>query len=128
MKTFVLIFAVLFTLALGQCLVKECFNGGTCNERSGSCDCRSGYRGVDCSIKDCGSRSCHFRGGTCEPNYCSCNSGWLGNACAYRVCGGIPCYASGGDCVDNVCQCRRGFAPRNSTNLNCDIWIGHRRK
>lgn len=89
-------FILLFVLTTGQCLIKECFNGGKCDQTKGYCICPPGFKGLDCSLKDCGGKNCHFVGGKCEPGaLCFCNISWLGINCAYRVCGGIPCFEVG---------------------------------
>ncbi|XP_030836995.1 fibropellin-3-like [Strongylocentrotus purpuratus] len=83
-----------------------------------SCNCYSGWTGVNCQINEneCGSNPC--TNGDCldEPNMYSCNcySGWTGVNCQIDIddCSAEAC-ANGGTCVDHLnaytCECPKGF-------------------
>jgi len=60
----------------------HCSGNGFCG--SGSCFCKEGFTGPDCSIRKCPSE-CN-RNGHCVLGQCRCFAGWSGFDCSYRGC------------------------------------------
>lgn len=106
-----------------------CYNGGVCDENSGSCVCPSGFKGEDCSIACGGNRfgyDCekmcnmtHDEPDQCRgllfclnhPFGCKCNTGWKGLDCE------TPCdtFTYGANCLQR-CNC--------SANEHCSRYMG----
>ena len=62
------------------CSNVACLNGGTCI--SGTCDCPSGYSGLNCQDFDpCYNITC-LNGGTCLNGSCDCPTGYTGIDCS----------------------------------------------
>lgn len=81
---------------------RGCYNNGTCVAPN-TCECGSGWTGVDCSIPIC-EQSCLHNGNCTHPNTCTCERGWAGSDCSIALCA-QEC-KNGGQCVaPDTCQC-----------------------
>src|SRR5690606_9067709 len=88
MKTFKLLLAsaFLFLITFSSCKKEvdpcenvTCINGGVCHE--GTCNCPTGYSGVNCQIVDpCVNVNCQ-NGGVCNNGTCNCPTSYEGTTC-----------------------------------------------
>lgn len=77
-------------LAANQCELNNrcsvhCFFHGTCKD-DGSCACKQGWKGVNCTEPTCDSCGKH---GHCTPHGCKCSVGYTGDDCS-RLVGVLP--------------------------------------
>lgn len=133
---------------------KECDGHGTCDDRTGRCDCQDGFYGDDCSLKYCPQhlgRMCNNEGacnnyvrpktqtvdaGGVVQDYllgnCTCNPGFYGLACEFRVCphalgeGNTVECAGHGACNKNsgMCQCSAGYYGADCRLKTCPEYNG----
>jgi hypothetical protein len=110
-------------------------NSSYCECGSGTCECKPGFSGEDCSVDLCAAARCGEHG-VCAATYlggglpvtsqaCICEKGFSGHLCQYN-----PCEAQGKTCaghgtcvasseVEAECQCEDGFTG-DSCELTCD--------
>ncbi|RDD41199.1 Deleted in malignant brain tumors 1 protein [Trichoplax sp. H2] len=111
------------TMKNSSCIPNRCVNGNCIeiNNLQYSCNCSSGYTGVNCeSENSCGSSPCSR--GTCinaYPGYnCTCPIGWGGKICDMSIsCSSSPC-ASNATCTNKLnggytCNCPMDFYGKN---------------
>ena len=113
---------------LVSCLSK-CSAHGSC-EADGTCRCRAGWRGLDCSLPSCASQhQCHEgegQGACVAPDVCECNVGWEGADCGSFACP-HGC-ASRGECIaPNTCSCSAGFSGVDCSRAECASGCGDAR-
>ncbi|XP_035700318.1 teneurin-3-like [Branchiostoma floridae] len=90
----------------------DCSGQGSCNNVTGRCDCRTPYKGADCSELEpdpCegGPNNCSDHG-SWSGGRCVCLPGWTGQQCELPDC--IPRDCNGrGVCTDGVCLCESGW-------------------
>ena len=110
----------------GECVdtvLRGCFNNGTC-VAPGTCECRPGWTGADCSVPVCSQTCSRNLGdelgldnnqlpvfdkgvGWCTlPDTCTCERGWSGPDCSTPLCA-QEC-VNGGKCTaPDTCSCSR---------------------
>ena len=82
----------------------SCSQRGQCVE--GTCECASGWGGVDCMERVC-PRGCGVHGTCGYMHECECDDGWSGEACEDRTCL-LGCEREG-ECVNGTCHCIPGW-------------------
>lgn len=87
---------------------RNCSGTGTCN--NGTCICKKGYKGVDCSEKSC-PKDCSGHGG-CAKGVCICSPGWMGADCSAKGCPRNCTSEEQGVCdtTTYACICVSGFS------------------
>ena len=84
--------------------VDYCSGHGDCSD-SGSCVCRTGYSGNDCSVTCPGGPTCSSHG-TCNAGACTCSAGYTGASCSVN-CGVNSSCPDGNACTGaNQCATR----------------------
>mmetsp|Transcript_13603 Transcript_13603/g.20143 ORF Transcript_13603/g.20143 Transcript_13603/m.20143 type:complete len:532 (-) Transcript_13603:129-1724(-) len=118
----------------------ECDNGNSfCHCGTATCQCKSGFGGIECSVDLCAAARCSEHG-KCAAQYlgsssilpvinsnsaCICDVGWSG-----PLCDSNPCEAQGRVCsghgtchaiseIDTVCICVDGYSGENC-ETSCD--------
>ncbi|XP_074652835.1 uncharacterized protein LOC141907161 [Tubulanus polymorphus] len=119
-------------------IIPYCKNNGVCTKAAAgaspaaTCDCKTGFSGVDCSTADpCNkSGSCKFQVGTTtcvtDPNdntlaKCTCKSGLSGANCDVVTCGvdNAPCNPGTCDAANKKCICNT--AVTGYTGTDCSV-------
>ena len=100
-----------------------CSNNGKCDSgpnATGTCTCRTGYFGFDCSQPcDCNTGECND--GASSDGNCTCKSGTYGSSCSKA------CLCNGGKCHDGIsgsgnCTCNDGtYGPSCSETCKCNL-------
>ena len=99
-----------------------CENGGRC-VASDTCDCPTGWSGVDCTIPAC-STACGTNTVCTSPDTCTCKPGFEGASCDSPLC--VQDCRNGGSCVlPDTCQCSTGWFDTNCTTPVCTITCGN---
>ncbi|KAG2378946.1 hypothetical protein C9374_007584 [Naegleria lovaniensis] len=117
-----------------QCQFSNCANHGNFSNVTMTCNCFSGYTGMNCEIPICNnipandtSNVCSRHGTCVDMNACMCESGYQGSDCQIPLCYDIlasnPTVCSGhGACIDyNQCVCV--MPPNAYTGVECEIPI-----
>ncbi|XP_012936519.1 uncharacterized protein LOC101859925 [Aplysia californica] len=105
----------------------------TCNEITGKIECRFGWTGPLCNVRDLNARhsdpcprSVCRNGALCSNDTCCCLPGYTGTLCHVEIleCETKPCL-NGGQCEDLIgaysCSC-----PPEFTGLNCEVELNPR--
>lgn len=95
-----------------------CENGGVC-VKPDTCQCPSGWTGVDCTIPTC-STPCGKNKVCTSPNTCTCKPGYGGTNCDVPQC--IQTCHNGGVCsAPDTCTCANGWFDTNCTTPVCSL-------
>ncbi|XP_019631534.1 PREDICTED: teneurin-3-like isoform X1 [Branchiostoma belcheri] len=90
----------------------DCSGQGTCNNVTGQCDCRTPYKGVDCSqiepVPCEGTPNNCSDHGSWSGGRCVCLPGWTGQRCELPDCNPRDCNGRG-VCINGTCSCETGW-------------------
>jgi hypothetical protein len=83
---------------------KDCNDAGYCH--NGTCFCKPGFSGIDCSITEC-LNNCNSQG-YCENGLCKCYPGFTGLDCSQPKCLN-DCNQNGRCASSGYCVCKHGW-------------------
>ncbi|XP_068683141.1 uncharacterized protein [Montipora foliosa] len=101
--------------------VNNCSGHGKCSKVN-TCECKSRFKGLDCSSVSCEEvGNCSGHGNCTGPNICVCESGFKSVGCSQVSCELVNHCSDHGACSGpNVCSCHSGFKGAYCSEVSCE--------